>query len=539
MARSSAATPLRHRVSQSALTVALLAGLVLATFSEAMAGTLLALGRADVIGDTAATPDEFAWLDVAYTAAKIAGFGLAPWLLTRLRPTHVVVSATLILGGAAALAAATSRLEFLIPLRAIQGLAGGALLVSAQALLFWAFPRPGQPILQAVFAVGAVVAPATLAPALQGWIIDAQSWHGVLAATFLTSLTAAGLLLISDPETPSPCAPRPFDLTGLSLLGVVAVAATFVLGQGSRWNWFESDRITLWVLVALVASTILALHQRRAGKDALVQTEVFGTEPYPFTFMVSIVAGASLFGSAFLIPAFAVNVLGFTPLAAGQLLAPSAALFLAGLLAAAILIQRFNFPLMANVPVGIGLVMVAFLMLSGSTLESGAADMGLPLFLRGLGLGFLFLALTLMAFGALPPTQLAYGIALFNIGRQLGGLLGVAGLQTLIDRQVVANQAVLGANLTPGLATAADRLATTTSALSLKGLDFQAAGASARGLLGRAIAQQSTVIAFDTAFLVLALLFVFAAPVLIGSKLAFSAAAKRRAAKSPPLEIAS
>lgn len=539
MVLSSAAAPFRDSANRPAMALVLLAGLVLAAFAEALAGTLLALGRADIVGDTAATLDEFAWLDVAYTAAKITGFAMAPWLLSRLRPTHAAAVATLSLGAASVLAAVTTRLELLIVLRAIQGLAGGALLVCAQTLLFLEFPRLGQPVLQAVFAVGAVVAPASLAPALQGWIIDAQSWNWVLVAAFVASLAGAGLVLVSDPQAPSPSPARPFDFTGFSLLGVVAVTATFALGQGSRWNWFEAERIGIAVLVALAAFAIFVVQQGRAGNNALLQTQVFGTEPYPFTFLVSIVAGAALFGSSFLIPAFAVNVLGFTPLAAGQLLLPSAGLFVGGLLTAAALIQRFNFPLLANVPVGIGLIMAAFFMFSGSTLESGAAEMGLALFMRGFGLGLLFLALTLMAFGGLRPTQLAYGIAIFNIGRQFGGLMGVAGLQTLIDRHAVANQAILSANLPSGLAAASDRLSAMSGALVLKGMDLQAAGANARGLLSRSIAQQSAVIAFDTAFLALALLFVFAAPILITTKIALAALAKRRTAPSAPLETAS
>ena len=70
--------------------------------------------------------------------------------------------------------------------------------------------------------------------------------------------------------------------------------------------------------------------------------------------------------------------------------------------------------------------------------------------LRGLGLGFLFLSINLIAFGNLAPQNLASGIGLFNMGRQLGALAGVAGLQTLIDHHVVANLSVLGANLTAG-----------------------------------------------------------------------------------------
>ena len=513
---------------QVAAALALLTGVVLAAFAEAVAGSLLALGRADMMGDAAATPDEFAWLDIGYTAAKILGFAVAPWLLTRMPPARAVAAATLALGAASALAALTPDLALLVPLRALQGLAGGAVLVSAQALVFLAFPRPSQPLLQAVFAVGAVVAPATLAPALQGWIIDGQSWAGVLLAVLPISLAGAGLVLTGDRETPSPAGPRPFDWPGFVLLGVAAVAAAYVLSQGSRWDWFEAGRIGVGAVIAVGAFGAFLLWQRRAGEAALIQAGPFATEPFPFAFLVSIVAGASLFGSAFIIPAFAVNVLGFTPLAAGQLLLPGAGPFIAGLLAAAWLTQRFGVPVLAHVPVGVLLVLVALLMLSGASLESGAADMGLALSLRALGLGFLFLALTIMAFGRLQPTHMAFGIAIFDIARQVGGLVGMAALQTMIERGAAANRAVLGANLTANLGDGRDRLAAVAGALRAEGLDPTAAAAAAEGLLARTVAGQATVIAFDAAFFALAFLFVFAAPLLLAAKAALARAAKRR-----------
>ena len=144
---------------------------------------------------------------------------------------------------------------------------------------------------------------------------------------------------------------------------------------------------------------------------------------------------------------------------------------------------------------------------------------------RGLGLGCLFLSITLVAFNALPDRALAAGIGLFNTGRQVGGLLGVAALQTLIDHDIAANIAVLNANITGGIP-AVDRLTTTTALLVARGLNAVAAGKAAASLLGKAIAGQSTVIAFDTGFFSVALFFVVAAPVVIAVKIVLARLAK-------------
>nr|WP_276536301.1 DHA2 family efflux MFS transporter permease subunit [Pseudomonas migulae] len=508
-------------------------GILLAALTEALAGTVLSLGRSDIIGDTYATPDEFAWLDIGYTAFKLIGFMIAPWLVSRFGPRQVLISATLVMGLACAVAAMTARLDLLVALRVIQGFAGGTLLVGGQVIIFRAWPRSHQPILQALFAMGAVVAPATLAPALQGWLIDSQSWAWIFFSVVPLALAASGLLLTADAPMPTKTRHRPFDGVGLFLISVTLLCFTYVLSQGSRWDWFEEPRI-LWLTVMGAAALLAFLSQQLLSKgQGGLDFSLFKSSDFTFAFIVSFVAGAALFGSAFLIPAFALSVLAFTPTDAGQLLLPSGAFFIAALLISAWLMQARRVPPFATVPFGILMIMVAMWMLSGSTHESGADDMMAAILLRGLGLGFLFLSITLIAFSDLNRRNLASGIGLFNTGRQLGGLMGVAGLQTLIEHNVVANSVVLGASVTPGGGAVIERLTTTTAMLSAKGMDAVAAGQAAMSLLGRTVTGQSTVIAFDSAFVAVTLLFAVAAPMLVGIKIGLGRYAKRRAAVSP------
>src|SRR5215813_3421518 len=96
------ATPARDQSATGAL---LVAGVVLAALTEAIAGTVLSLGRSDIIGDTHATPDELAWLDIGYTALKLIGFMVAPSLMARINPRSLVIGSTLVMGAACAIAA--------------------------------------------------------------------------------------------------------------------------------------------------------------------------------------------------------------------------------------------------------------------------------------------------------------------------------------------------------------------------------------------------------------------------------------------------
>ncbi|WOH69877.1 DHA2 family efflux MFS transporter permease subunit [Bradyrhizobium sp. BWA-3-5] len=526
-----------RRLDGRAAGAALVAGIVLAILTEAIASTALSLGRNDIIGDTHATPDEFAWLDVGYTTTKFIGFMIAAWLMARFDLRRLVICSTLLMGAACGIAAITDRLDLLIALRAIQGFSGATLLVAGQSIIFLAYPRSRQPILQALFAMGSVVAPATIAPALQGWLIDSQSWAWIFFGVVPVALAAIGLLLIADDAVQFANERYPLDWIGLALISVAFFCLTYVFNQGSRWRWFEESRI-VWLILIGVTALLAFLGQQAASKArGVLDFSVFRSGDFSFAFIVCFVAGAALFGSAFLIPSFAVSVLAFTPTDAGQLLLPSGAFFAGALLVAAFLMQVRGASPIVTVPFGILMIMMAMWMLSGSTSESGADDMMVPILLRGFGLGFLFLSVTLIAFSDLDDRSLAFGIGLFNAGRQLGGLIGVAALQTIIDNNLTANATVLAASIASGVSAVDERLAATSAMLVARGMDGMTAGRAAMGLLGRTVIGQSTVIAFDTGFVAIALLFLVAAPVLVTIKIAFTLRAKMRLGTSDEAPI--
>lgn len=500
----------------------LVAGIVLATLTEALASTVTSLGRSDMMGDIHATPDEFAWLDIAYIALKLIGFLAAAWLVSRIDACSLIVSSTLLMGMACGIAAITTRLDVLIALRMMQGFSGGTLLVCGQAIVFLAYPRSRQPFLQALFAMGSVVVPATIAPAFQGWLLDSQSWAWIFFSVLPMALGAAGILLIAGSPRPTTTERRPFDWIGFPLVSIAALCLTYIFSRGSRWDWFEEAHVLWLTVIGAVALLAFLGRQMLATTQGVVGFSSFRSGDFSFAFVVSFVAGAALFGSAFLIPSFAVSVLAFTPTEAGLLLLPSGAAFIATLLFAAFLMQARGVPPVATVPFGILMIMISMWMLSGSTMESGSDDMMPAILLRGFGLGCLFLSINLVAFGKLNDRDLASGIGLFSAGRQLGGLIGVAGLQTMIDHQVAANAVVLGATVAPGVPALGERLATTAAMLAARGMDAAAASQAARSLLGRVVTGQSTVIAFDAAFNAIALLFVIAAPMLVVIKIALA-----------------
>src|ERR1044071_2344997 len=98
---TAATTPIGERPAAGVL---LFAGIVLASLTEAIAGTVLSLGRGYIMGDTYATPDEFAWLDVGYTTLKLTAFMASPWLINNIKPRTLIIGSTLVMGATCGIA---------------------------------------------------------------------------------------------------------------------------------------------------------------------------------------------------------------------------------------------------------------------------------------------------------------------------------------------------------------------------------------------------------------------------------------------------
>lgn len=504
----------QHRLDAPLRAWLVATGVVLAAFMDAVASTALSIGRIDMLGDTYATPDELAMVDIVFIASKLTAFLVAPLLVMAAKPTACLRA------GAVTLLLASAAMTFSVDLvwicicRIVQGLAGGTILVAGQTLLFFRFPHRHQPVAQAVFAVGAVMAPTTVTPALQGWLVDHLTWDWIFLINIPLGITSLVLLAADGNRTYW----REIRLPVLEilLLGIGTALLTYVLLQGSRFNWLDDAGITVLATTGVAAAGLLVVWETFSGSGgSLLAISPLGNSDFRFGLLVSLVAGFALSGSAYLIPTFALNVLDFTATGAGALLLPSGVMLALALLLAGFLIERTGIAPIALVPLGILLFAGAMWLLSGSTNGSGTPDLTLPLLLRGFGLGLLFVALTLVTLQGLAADALPFGIGLFNFGKQVGGLIGTALLQTYIDHQNALNRTILSAHLARGDPALDQRLGITANALVSNGVDAAAATRVALPVLQRALEKQVATISFDEAFFALVLLFALAAPCLV------------------------
>lgn len=497
----------------------LLAGLSTLAVMDAVNSTVLSIARAHIMGSSHATPDEIAWLNISYYIAKLTMFPVAVWVLARAGLRHTLCGAACALLASAIACSVTTDLGDLVVWRTVQGAAGALFLVAAQVALFEIFPKRHQGLVQAVFALAVVMMPMTIVPAMQGWVTDTLTWSWIFLLSVPFGLIGGLSLLI--PVNDQPRKAGRFDWPGAALLGISTGCVVFVLQEGSRYDWFEEPKIFILSIAGAVSFALFLMWEAHAQKrEALINASVLRDHNFAFGFVVSFVAGFALFGSAFVIPVFALTVIDLGPAHTGLLQLPSAASTALALLTAGGLIQVMKVSPIKFIPLGILCFMAAMWMLSDLTVESGPQDMTTPLLLRGIGLGFLFIPLTLITLSALNGRLLSHGVALFNFGRQMGGLIGIACLSTYLEHQTALNRSVLSSNFASGNPVLLERQDTVAGLLSARGYNEVEASSAAMAVIEKVTQAQVSVLSFNEAFLALAILFLVAVPILVSFKVA-------------------
>jgi DHA2 family multidrug resistance protein len=516
-----------QKASERAKAVIAVGALTGAAVMDGLNAIIFDIAGDHMAGYVSASPDEAAWLNLAYFMAKVCGLPMAALLLTWLGTRRLLQCALVLVIIASAGCWLGRDLPFLVLCRALQGFGGAAILVGGQSWLFGRFPHRRQGLIQAIFALGAIMVPTAAGPAIAGVIVDADSWNAVLLLNVPVGLAVLAVLpLITPPRVP--CVVKP-DWLGLALICIGLPSLVYVLIEGNRWDWFEDSKI-VWLSLIAGATLMGFIFWQRSGRNRspLIDLKIFRHEEFAFGFAVSFIAGFALFGSAFLIPAFTLEVLQFPARDAGLVLLPSALTVGLGLLTSGSVIQFLRAPPVVIVPFGIAIFMTAMWLLSGSNTESGYPDLVPTLVLRGFGMGLLFIAITIICLGDLTGAEIPHGVGLFNLGRQMGGLIGIAFLATFLEHHMALSRTVIVSNLGQGSPVVTQALQGMEQGFASRGMAPEQATSAALATLDRMVTGQAAAISFNEAFLSLALLFVVAVPCLLLIKGSLAFASRRR-----------
>ena len=482
----------------------------LASVLELIDTSIVNVALPDMMGNLGATLDEIAWVSTGYIIANVIVIPMSGWLSAYFGRRKYLAGSIMLFVVASFLCGAAHSLVELVAFRIVQGVGGGALLSTAQATLFEAFPPDEVGIGQAIFGVGVMVGP-TIGPTLGGWIVDNYQWPWIFYINVPLGILAAILVLTYVRNASHQARSRTVDVAGIALLAVCIGSLQWMLERGERNDWFESPFIVTLLVVSITAGVLLVWRELTA-KEPVIDFRVLKSRQLTGGVLIAAMLGLALYGSVFVLPIFLQQLHGMTAWQTGKIILP-------GALASAVtmgIVGRNAGRLDARITVTAGsfLFLLSMWMLSRLTLDAGAGDMFWPLIWRGTGLGLIFVPLTNATMADLETERLAQGTGMFNLTRQLGGSLGIAVMATLLGRFAAQNRAALVSHLASGDAGSTARLAALTQGMVAKGASLVVAKQQALALLDAQVMAQANVLAFSRIYVLSGLLLCAALPLL-------------------------
>ncbi len=482
----------------------------LASVLELIDTSIVNVALPDMMGNLGATLDEIAWVSTGYIIANVIVIPMSGWLSAYFGRRKYLAGSIMLFVVASFLCGAAHSLVELVAFRIVQGVGGGALLSTAQATLFEAFPPEEVGIGQAIFGVGVMVGP-TIGPTLGGWIIDNYQWPWIFYINVPLGILAAILVLTYVRNASHQERSRTVDVAGIALLAVCIGSLQWMLERGERNDWFDSSFIVT-LLVVSITSGVLLVWRELTAKEPVIDSRVLKSRQHTAGVLIAAMLGLAHYGSVFVLPIFLQQLHGMTAWQTGKIILP-------GALASAVtmgIVGRNAGRLDARITVTAGslLFLLSMWMLSRLTLDAGAGDMFWPLIWRGTGLGLIFVPLTNATMADLKTERLAQGTGMFNLTRQLGGSLGIAVMATLLGRFAAQNRAALVSHLASGDAGSTARLAALTQGMVAKGASLAVAKQQALALLDAQVMAQANVLAFSRIYVLSGLLLCAALPLL-------------------------
>jgi MFS transporter, DHA2 family, multidrug resistance protein len=487
---------------------------VSAAIMELLDTTIVNVALNQMAGSLGATIEDVAWVITSYAIANVIIIPMTGFLGEYFGRKTYYLGSMVLFGIASYFCGASNSLWELVLWRFIQGIGGGALLSTSQAILFDAFEPKDRGVASGLFGMGIVLGP-TLGPVLGGYILDKYDWSQVFYVNIPICIIATILtfLYIERKEGEGEKkAQIKIDYLGIALLTMGIGSLQFVLEKGESEDWFESKMIVIVTIMAVVG-IIGFIWQELTTEHPVVNLGVFRYKIFALSSLFTIVAGLGLFTSAFVYPVLVQRVNGFTPYEAGaSLVAPTlAAVILFPIIGKRISSGANPLPYMFA-----GICMFIFFgFYSGTaTPDMGRWDFFPMQVCRTVGISLLQLPLISQAVAGLKPKEYPAGIALSNMIRQLGGAFGIALANNYATNRAAQHRSDLMANMTTDNPIFNERVAGATKNLFAQTGDLLNATSLAYKQLEMSVMKQAYYLAYLDTFRLVGVFFICILPFL-------------------------
>lgn len=257
-------------------------------------------------------------------------------------------------------------------------------------------------------------------------------------------MRSPGWGVFSVPETKSQAIR--FDALGFALLSLAIGALQLMLDRGQLLDWFESPEIWVEATLAALCFYLFVVHMLTSTQPFLTPA-IFRDRNFVTGLLFIFIIGIVLLATMVLLPPFLQQLVGYPVAATGMVLAPRGL----GTMLAMIFMGRLVSGVDSRLLLLIGFILVAFSLgqMSGFTDQVNRFTIVWTGFVQGLGLGFVFVPISTLAFGTLPMEHRTEAASLFSLMRNLGSSIGVSMVVSLLARNTQINHGQLSVHINP------------------------------------------------------------------------------------------
>src|SRR5271154_5309682 len=259
----------------------------LATFMEGLDSSIANVALPHMAGSLGASPDESTWVITSYLVSTAIVLPMSGWLSNVIGRKRFYMMCVAIFTASSFLCGISTSLPMLILFRVLQGIGGGGLAPSEQAILADTFSAKQRGMAFAVYGLAVVVAPA-IGPTLGGWITDNYDWRWIfyinvpvgLASLFLTHLLVEDSAHSKMEQANVWRGGLKIDYTGFGLVALGLGCLQVVLDKGQEDDWFGSNFIVLFSILAVVGIVALFWWELKVAKEPVVDLRLLKNQNF-------------------------------------------------------------------------------------------------------------------------------------------------------------------------------------------------------------------------------------------------------------------
>ena len=421
----------------------ILATCTMVTFLYAMTVTIANVSLPQMQGALSASPDQIAWVVTSNIVATAVMTPLAGWLTTRFGRRRLCNACVLGFGIASLGCGLADSLTELVLFRALQGAIGAPLVPLSQAIVLDTYAKRHHGVAIALFGVGSVLGP-VVGPVLGGWLAETYNWRWVfyMIVPFAVISLIGSMAFIHDRE---PATRLRLDWLGFVLLSAALASTQLMLDRGERADWFDSAEIVTWATLAGLALYAFIAHSATAERPFL-DPRLFADRNFSVGIVLIFVFGMLNITPMTLLPPLLQGVSGYPDSVIGFVLGARGLGTMAGFF---LMIFANRLDPRAMIVLGFLLQAVAGWQLTQLDVSPSTSDVFWPMALQGLGVGVLWVPITIVSFSTLPSAYVSEGSAVYHMVRNIGSSIHISLSIALVVHMTRTGYAELAERVTP------------------------------------------------------------------------------------------